>query len=114
MDLEIINKLYLELSQVATAKTARELELESALRGLYEDTADYIQVNDLGNVHHNQSMKDARAALNMPLTYGTRHGIDCEKVIHRKAGGGYFHADDDDTPYNVDGAKYCGRCHHCL
>lgn len=28
MELEIINKLFLELSQVATAKTARELELE--------------------------------------------------------------------------------------
>lgn len=32
MELETINKLYLELSQVATAKTARELELEDALR----------------------------------------------------------------------------------
>ncbi len=28
MDLETINKLYLELSQIATAKTRRELELE--------------------------------------------------------------------------------------
>lgn len=32
MNLEIVNKLYLELSQVATAKTARELELEDLLR----------------------------------------------------------------------------------
>lgn len=31
MQLETINKLYLELSQVATAKTARELELEDLL-----------------------------------------------------------------------------------
>jgi hypothetical protein len=31
MDLEIINKLYLELSQVATAKTKRELLLEDLL-----------------------------------------------------------------------------------
>ena len=31
MELEIINKLYLELSQVATAKTGRELELEDLL-----------------------------------------------------------------------------------
>lgn len=31
MELEIINKLYLELSQVATAKTKRELELEDLL-----------------------------------------------------------------------------------
>lgn len=31
MELETINKLYLELSQVATAKTAREMELEDML-----------------------------------------------------------------------------------
>ena len=31
MELETVNKLYLELSQVATAKTARELELEDLL-----------------------------------------------------------------------------------
>lgn len=30
MELEIVNKLYLELSQIATAKTARELKLEEA------------------------------------------------------------------------------------
>lgn len=32
MELSTINKLYLELSQVATAKTKRELELEELLR----------------------------------------------------------------------------------
>jgi len=31
MELETINKLYLELSQIATAKTRRELELETLL-----------------------------------------------------------------------------------
>ena len=31
MELETVNKLFLELSQVATAKTARELELEDLL-----------------------------------------------------------------------------------
>lgn len=31
MELETINKLYLELSQVATAKTKRELELEKTV-----------------------------------------------------------------------------------
>lgn len=31
MELETINKLYLELSQIATAKTNRELELEDLL-----------------------------------------------------------------------------------
>ena len=32
MELETVNKLYLELSQVTTATTARELALVSALR----------------------------------------------------------------------------------
>lgn len=32
MELEVINKLFLELSQIATAKTKRELELEDLLR----------------------------------------------------------------------------------
>jgi hypothetical protein len=35
MELETINKLYLELAQVATAKTARELELEDVLRSAH-------------------------------------------------------------------------------
>lgn len=35
MELETVNKLYLELSQVATAKTARELELEELLRSAH-------------------------------------------------------------------------------
>jgi hypothetical protein len=31
MDLEIVNRLYLELSQIATVKTKREIELEDVL-----------------------------------------------------------------------------------
>lgn len=40
------------------------------------------------------------------------HGAECQKAPH--TGSGYLHAADDDGPYNVDGAAYCGRCHHCL
>ena len=36
MDLEIINRLFLELSQVATATTGKELKYESALRKIME------------------------------------------------------------------------------
>jgi hypothetical protein len=32
MELEIINKLFLELSQIATAKTRRELDMEARLK----------------------------------------------------------------------------------
>lgn len=38
-----------------------------------------------------------------------RHGRDCPKVQH--VGEGYLHGADDDRPYDVDGVKYCGRCH---
>lgn len=41
MNLEIVNKLFLELSQVATATTGKELRLEAALREILnapEDT----------------------------------------------------------------------------
>ena len=33
----------------------------------------------------------------------------CEKVPHTRDG--YLHSEDDDGPYDVDGVKYCGRCH---
>ena len=40
------------------------------------------------------------------------HGRTCEKVPHARDG--YLHSEDDDTPYDVDGVRYCGRCHMAL
>jgi hypothetical protein len=40
------------------------------------------------------------------------HGISCKKKPHVRSG--YLHGEDDDTPYNVDGLKYCGRCHTAI
>lgn len=40
------------------------------------------------------------------------HGRDCPKAQH--VGEGYLHAADDDRPYDVDGVRYCGRCHYWL
>jgi hypothetical protein len=37
--------------------------LREALQGLYDETADYIRLNNLGDAHHNQTMKKAREAL---------------------------------------------------
>lgn len=44
MELETINKLYLELSQIATARTAKELALEEAVarRGKLPDLSPVI------------------------------------------------------------------------
>lgn len=37
--------------------------LREALQRLYNETADYIRINNLGDVHHNQTMKKAEAVL---------------------------------------------------
>lgn len=39
-----------------------------------------------------------------------RHGVNCTKEEHTRDGG-YLHDEEDDTPFDVDGIKYCGRCH---
>ena len=37
----------------------------------------------------------------------------CHQICIKKehVGDGYLHDANDDTPYDVDGVKYCGRCH---
>lgn len=37
------------------------------------------------------------------------HGKNCKKQVHLWPG--YAHSEDDDSPYDVDGVSYCGRCH---
>lgn len=47
---------------------------------------------------------------------GIRHGVNCQKISHASIGllGGYLHDEKDDTPYDVDGVDYCGRCHRVM
>lgn len=57
---------------VVSAKFARQLERElhlakNALKLLHDETADYIRINRLGKVHHNESMKRAALVLGIPL-----------------------------------------------
>ncbi len=51
--------------QAICVASDRIYTLEKALRLLYEETADYIRINNLGDVHHNVSMQKARDALNL-------------------------------------------------
>ena len=41
------------------------------------------------------------------------HGKTCPKRSHEGLTG-TLHGEDDDTPYDVDGCSYCGRCHVAL
>lgn len=43
-----------------------------------------------------------------------KHGSNCRKFAHDPDAGGYMHEESDDTPYDVDGVGYCGRCHVIL
>ena len=38
-------------------------KLVEALRRLHDETSDYIRINNLGDTHHNESMKQASATL---------------------------------------------------
>ncbi len=40
------------------------------------------------------------------------HGVNCEKKPHVRTG--QLHGESDDTPFDVDGVMYCGRCHVAL
>ena len=41
------------------------------------------------------------------------HPTTCVKQQHA-LGGAYLHSAVDDSPYDVDGCRYCGRCHQAL
>jgi hypothetical protein len=56
---DIATNLQAELTSIRNSHA----DLVAALQVLYEETADYIRINNLGDVHHNRSMQMARAAL---------------------------------------------------
>ena len=63
-NLEVANTEHDDLVFHKYRAQAAEIErLRGALDVLYRETADYITINKLGDVHHNKSMQDARYAL---------------------------------------------------
>lgn len=46
------------------------------------------------------------------MTTNSKPELTCLKVEH--FGNGWMHDAADDTPYDVDGVMYCGRCHRSL
>ena len=70
MELETVNKLYLELSQITTATTSRELALVAALRRARQALADYLPA------HHNEVTDAAIAEADAVLAsmWATGHG----------------------------------------
>lgn len=74
-------------------------------------------------------LKERGASVNRELHRGARrealanprlvHGKNCRKVPHAPldtlaAGAAYLHGAEDDGPFSVAGATYCGRCHRAL
>jgi len=58
----------------AIAEQTKAGFLAAALKRLYEETAEYIRINNLGDVHHNQAMKDARDILATSASTGEANG----------------------------------------
>ena len=61
-----------ELQSRILALESSNLVQREALKTLYDETADYIKINHLGDVHHNKSMQMAREALSSPKNQGRR------------------------------------------
>lgn len=67
--LGILESRIVELKSKLSEERARTLNseavhgLRNALKLLYDNTADYIRINNLGDVHHNQDMQMARECL---------------------------------------------------
>lgn len=53
-------RMWIPQAQIALAEVWPAIE---ALQILHEETADYIRINKLGDVHHNRSMRMSREAL---------------------------------------------------
>lgn len=62
---------------------------------------------------HNPTLK-VPASPAGELEGALEHGVNCNKVVHVQGRAGYLHAENDDTPYDVDGVMYCGRCHYFM
>jgi hypothetical protein len=61
--LGVRNDTLRELESQRDALAVNVARLREALELLYDETADYIRINKLGDVHHNRSMQLARDAL---------------------------------------------------
>lgn len=70
-DLEIINKLFLELSQITTAKTKRELDLEANLKMVCEWMLDFTR-----------DISDCELCENAPYDSVKLRCVDCEDLRH--------------------------------
>lgn len=55
--------------------------------------------------------EEVRRVLTLGPRAEQRHGVNCEKAPHN---GGNLHSENDNTPFEVDGVSYCGRCHKAL
>lgn len=88
MELETINKLFLELSQFATAKTKRELELEAIIENqvMPEDVQRIIEAAkfcnycpDAGGYLDGRSVEDCYEELNSALN--SYYGVNIDTPV---------------------------------
>jgi len=96
MELTTINKLYLELSQIATAKTKREIELEQALH-LAQQPPEWIKCADALPSHPKGESKKG-------CVY-----VLCHVNNHKRARAFCYYAGVKDRWYDEDGRLFKGE-----
>lgn len=69
--------------------------------------------NHLHGIRHVGTGKRAVRDVEKAIRAVSSHGVTCRKQEHYMVGG-YLHGEDDDSPYLVDGMRYCGRCHDAI
>ena len=103
------------------AKIAEQIKKDESLqKTIFQDAVECERfISDLEIIHTPLRLlnmdTEAKAEFVPTQSLVTRkiyHGVKCPKVNHTATG--YLHAEDDDTPYKVDGVFYCGRCHMFL
>ena len=72
---------------------SRAEQVRAALQALYDETADYIRINHLGDVHHNRSMQLARDALSLKV-----EPLEWEQRVVEQAGVVVDMWEDGDLP----------------
>ena len=92
----------------AARRSGGDRRVVIALPALTHEDADILSMETKVRAEFGEAgVREFRAKMDRLI-----HGVDCVKVTH--SGGGYLHDADDDSPYDVDGVSYCGRCHHGL
>lgn len=91
--------------------------MADAAREIYDDVMETLTLSDVEDfrrvIEKHCPFKQGVAYQPVDVVSHLDHSR-CPKIVHDNPEAGYLHRSDDDSPYDVDGVMYCGRCHRAL